>query len=292
MNANIIKKEISVIIETVKQQSKTILNYTNKIPQIELDLIMENIRKLYEKLYELNKINYLYNISSEKEETKKVTQTTDKTIREIKPDIQKHIIENEKQEKEEYAENKGLEMKTNKEKIIENIIAEKQIDFEEKGGKGRNINIQESSADEKEYTHKPAYNEIPLKEKNTEYKNSTINLFTGTEYSIADKFKDDKKSINEKIFEDKKDGSVSAKIRNNKIENLKSAIGINDKFLFINELFYGNMNDYNEAIDKLNNFNAYQQASDFIDILKESKQWDKNSEAYKILDDFVKRRYF
>ena len=54
---NNIKKEIFQIIDNVAEQHKTIDSYETQIPQIELDVIVSNIRKLYENYANLIKIN-------------------------------------------------------------------------------------------------------------------------------------------------------------------------------------------------------------------------------------------
>jgi len=54
---NNIKKEIFQILDNVAEQHKIIDSYETQIPQIELDIILSNIRKLYENYTNLIKIN-------------------------------------------------------------------------------------------------------------------------------------------------------------------------------------------------------------------------------------------
>lgn len=43
-------------------------------------------------------------------------------------------------------------------------------------------------------------------------------------------------------------------------KDIRGAIGINDKYLFLNELFSNNKTDYEEALDQLRMFDSYEQA--------------------------------
>ncbi|MDZ7742618.1 MAG: hypothetical protein U5Q03_12920 [Bacteroidota bacterium] len=57
MNKRILKKEISNILEALHEQAEIILSHEGRIPQIEMDIAMGNIRKLYEDFYLLDKEN-------------------------------------------------------------------------------------------------------------------------------------------------------------------------------------------------------------------------------------------
>jgi hypothetical protein len=61
---------------------------------------------------------------------------------------------------------------------------------------------------------------------------------------------------------------------------LKSLIGINDKFLFINELFDGNLKEYNEAIETLSGFKDSRAAMEFLNLLREKNMWETSSRAF------------
>lgn len=61
---------------------------------------------------------------------------------------------------------------------------------------------------------------------------------------------------------------------------LKSKININDKFLFINELFDGNLKEYNEAIETLSGFKDKESAIDFLHLLREKNMWETSSRAF------------
>ena len=57
--------------------------------------------------------------------------------------------------------------------------------------------------------------------------------------------------------------TVADKLSRQPIKDLKSAIGLNQKFLFMNDLFEGENELFNNAINKINSFN-YPARSDSI----------------------------
>jgi hypothetical protein len=59
---------------------------------------------------------------------------------------------------------------------------------------------------------------------------------------------------------------------------IKSNIGINDRFLFTKELFGGNSNDYNEAIDKLATASPGE-LQGHLDQFQKKYNWNKESET-------------
>jgi hypothetical protein len=80
---------------------------------------------------------------------------------------------------------------------------------------------------------------------------STINWQTGKTI-LSDRFRNNSGNINEQIGSKKSDGDINSMLRGKPIGNLADAIGINDKFYYIREIFAGNHSLYDEAIKKLN----------------------------------------
>lgn len=72
------------------------------------------------------------------------------------------------------------------------------------------------------------------------------------------------------------------------VDNLMSAIGINDRFTFIRELFNGDSPSFEHAIKALNeaaNFN------DAYNYMMQHYDWDMDSEAVQLLLDIIRRKY-
>ena len=93
------------------------------------------------------------------------------------------------------------------------------------------------------------------------------------------------------MLEQSEDKSLAARLQRKPVSDLITAIGINDKFLFLNELFGGSMEKYNKSIRSLNSFSTLLGAKTYMSELQIEFQWDCTSEAYKKLNDLVERRF-
>lgn len=259
MAINLVKGEIKIILETLSEQYDTISKHQEKIPQIELDIIMANIRKLYERFYDLNNLNGKFAVAPPAEVVQK---------------------QEEKQEKEP-----EIAIEPVIEKVVPEIkdIAPEPLDAKEKQDLFEEIKIVQKE-------EKPVTSEPPKKTK-TE-KNKTADLFSSNDKEIiADKFKESPKSVYEKISVEKGDKTMAEKISKSSKPSLKSAIGINDKFLFINQLFKGDLHNYNKAIDKLNACDSIELATGILEDLRSAHNWENGDETYQKLEDLVIRKF-
>lgn len=76
------------------------------------------------------------------------------------------------------------------------------------------------------------------------------------------------------------------------IKDLRSAIGINDKFQFIQELFGGDEKSFEVGIKTINAFKIYPEAQFYIKReFREKNSWDEESRVVKQFDQLVKRRF-
>ena len=66
------------------------------------------------------------------------------------------------------------------------------------------------------------------------------------------------------IFEKSFSSDLSEKLSSSPITDIKKAIGINDRIFTINELFGGDKEVFNSAIDQLNKFDKFEDARDFL----------------------------
>ena len=120
--------------------------------------------------------------------------------------------------------------------------------------------------------------EKPEPDRQKQVHKSTIDLFTAPK-TIADTFKNTS------------DNSYAALMQKNPINDIKSAIGINEKFLFINTIFDGEISLYNKVIDRLNELPDFYLALHFIDELKANYEKETNKDAFVKLLEIVKRKY-
>ena len=64
----------------------------------------------------------------------------------------------------------------------------------------------------------------------------------------------------------------------------------NEKFLFINELFNGDMTRYNKILDEINEFTTSKGVETYILELKVQSQWGDDNEAYHKLKELCERK--
>lgn len=85
---------------------------------------------------------------------------------------------------------------------------------------------------------------------------------------------------------------LSDRLKESPIKDLRKAIGINDRFLFINELFRGDEAMYERSIKTINSFNIFAEAEYWISReLKTKLGWNIDHPAVDQFDNLVKRRF-
>jgi hypothetical protein len=257
MNKELIKNELQWLIEAINEQYEAIHGHIDKIPHIEFDILMENVRKFYENMLLLQRLNdprFSYEKISKPLEIKK----------EIHVEIPKVQMVKEPLHPEQAPR---LPVKEPLPPEPEPAVGQANPEVAVRYGQPAHFKPAGPAQ------HEPA--SIPKKPA----KSLEIDLFAAEEPTFSIKLKD----AREKIF--------SPKVPSERIQNLKSAISINEKFMFINELFDGNLREYNETIETLNGFKNLDQAADFLDLMRKKNFWDTGSNAFRKLKELVERRF-
>lgn len=109
--------------------------------------------------------------------------------------------------------------------------------------------------------------------------------------SLSDKYKTEAPSLNDKITTGKPDHTLADKMNLVPISDIKSAIGINEKFQFINELFDGSPQLYNETIALLNNCAGADAAHEVFRDFQIRHNWDTDNKAFLKFREYMERRY-
>ncbi|MBQ8957774.1 MAG: hypothetical protein IJ057_04655 [Bacteroidales bacterium] len=138
--------------------------------------------------------------------------------------------------------------------------------------------------------------EMPQVEDEIPY-NEPVDFGRSETNSVSDFFDNDdagfelstSETLGDKMMQE--DHSLAAKLQQNPVHDLRSAIGINDKFLFVNELFGGSMEKYNKSIENLNDLKTLNGAMIYLNELKIELQWNSSNEAYQKLRDLVTRKF-
>lgn len=101
---------------------------------------------------------------------------------------------------------------------------------------------------------------------------------------------DNKASLNEKLKQANLE--LSDALQEIPVKDLKKAIGVNDRFQFIKDLFRGDEVMYERSIKTINGFSIYPEAEYWIKReLKLKLAWDDSSDTVKMFDQLIKRRF-
>ncbi len=99
-------------------------------------------------------------------------------------------------------------------------------------------------------------------------------------------------SVNDKLKNLSAHKEIASRIKEGPIKDLRKAIGINDQYLFINELFRGDQTMYERSIKTINGFNIYAEAELWIKReLKLKLGWNESSDVVQLFDQLIKRRF-
>ncbi len=247
------KKELIKNLITDIQEIYSIINkfeHTEPIHPLDIDLSLSKVRNLYELLLKLKEQD-TYITENQKEEiltASKHPKQKDNPIKEEKPAQKPETAIKEEETNSE--ETERSEKQTAEPELITKIPEEKDHPVEE---------------------------EQPNKEKQPE---------TSPEI-VADKFHS-KKFVHDDFAEKNSKNDVSSKMQSKAIHDINSAIGLNDKFIFIRELFHNNKEQYHETIQILNNFDTFDNA---VEYLTENFNWDKDDPHFERLKELVRRKY-
>ena len=100
-------------------------------------------------------------------------------------------------------------------------------------------------------------------------------------------------TINQRISAQKAaSATITEQAGTQAITNLKQAITLNDKLLYIKDLFNGYSLAYSEAIEILNRFNSFEEANRFLTKNYTVKNnWDSKPDTANKFFELLKRRY-
>jgi len=117
--------------------------------------------------------------------------------------------------------------------------------------------------------------------------NSIPDIFSSLQ-TIVDRYKTPDSTLNEAMAISNS-STVNTAVK--QVRDLKSSIGINEKFLFINDLFKGNMKEYTDTIVMLSDVETLDSVHEILAPLKSKYEWREDSGAYVTLIDFLQRRF-
>ena len=106
----------------------------------------------------------------------------------------------------------------------------------------------------------------------------------------ADLFSTSPETIADKLSSEKQK-TVADRLSHEQQHNLRKFIGINEKFLLINELFNGDLSRYNSAVDELDSMQTLEGANTYLFELQVQNQWADDSNAYLKMKELLEKKF-
>ena len=262
--------QVEEILSKMSNQVSFLIRKDKLMNQLDVDMLMENTRKLYDTLCSVKCNMDVNSIPMEiVEETSEILEPEN-----LRTSETENLKISETENLEEASE--ILEPENLRTSETENLKISETENIEETSEEElSNSATQQLSNSEEELSNLASQHLSNSEEK----EDSGIRAYRKEHQTLGD------------MLELLEDNSLAARLQKKPVTDLMTAIGINDKFLLLNELFAGSMEKYNRSIRALNNFPTLLGAKTYMSELQIEFQWDVNSEAYRKLNDLVERRF-
>ncbi|MBB1282988.1 hypothetical protein HRH25_01290 [Flavisolibacter sp. BT320] len=122
---------------------------------------------------------------------------------------------------------------------------------------------------------------------------TTVEVPTLSQYKTAEvheRIAEKKESLNDRLKQEKTE--LAHVLKETPIKDLRKGIGINDRFVFVKELFRGDDAAYERSIKTINNFGIYSEAEYWMSReLKLKLGWDEDNTTVQHFYQLVRRRF-
>ena len=195
---------------------------------------------------------------------------------EPKTEVVEKVIE--KVEVQKVVEEKPIEAEIEKEPVIDKVsevVVEKEVQQEDKK-EAQAEEIKEEIQEEIEVAPEVVHEEeVGLEEEK---------VADEANQRLGDSFSKEK-SVNDLIGTD--NTKLEHKLSNRPISSIQTAIGINDRFQYIRELFDGNADSFTKTVSEID---AMKDIKEAVGYLQQNFKWKKNETSLKFVN-LVKRRF-
>ncbi|MBL4706872.1 MAG: hypothetical protein JKY48_00335 [Flavobacteriales bacterium] len=315
--------ELVVLIDNIKEHSDQ-LNSLETIPFLELSVILSKISELHEKVAVLK---YLSSVEQKHSDEELIISSDEVLSEEDKVEEQGDLYQMNESMDEESQElvsemNQEIAVELNEESVFSEIVEETPLEEEEESHVVEALQ-QETIISEDEVESEPIQEETTSIEDHSEEL-----VFTPSDTILESLLKEvreeesDKEELtsnelepvdeplNEELIEkienetelnavpdlnevlSKKDDSLSNQLQKQSITDILSAIGLNERYLYSNELFNGDMGEFKNALTMLNEFKTGDEARAFFENgLRASYAWEDDNVLAQALFNLVERRF-
>jgi len=234
-----------------------------EMSRLDLDIMMERTREFYELLCDYQ---------------------SDKVVKEV---VEQEPVSTEINEGGELI-NRDVEFEI---ETPEEVLDEPEV-TEEKADEETEMSFEEENEEVAEPQEEVVENQEETPE-NIEEKPAEENNEVAAEDEDEEDWEDEDDEVFhvEPVVKEPEDNSLAAKLTRAHVDDIRLALGINDKVMIINDLFNGSVERYNKSIDALNDFPTLSGARVYMSELQIELQWDTECQSYKMLNDLVERRF-
>lgn len=174
----------------------------------------------------------------------------------------------------------------------DDMMAEEEAEEHEPADEAHaHVEDNEEEAEVAEREEQPVSEEVVIAEKAVEIDAADVSAVSGDEEKSSRPL-----SLNERLSAQRKAGGgnplVAAKGEGERISDIKSAISLNDKLLFIKDLFNGYSLAYSEAIELLNRYDDFAAADGFLKTnYAQKNNWADKPETVDKLYTILRKRF-
>ncbi len=276
---------------------------------IDIDTFLGHIRELYEMGIDLKATN-----SPKESPNGSESDLPNKTSQKAEADPQANRAFSEentegKVEESDFNQNDPREVQAEDSSTANSDLAEKSDHNKENTSETTPSHTDESSAELKSFAEEEPKDDeseeedsadtlrgSPESKENTSQpvttSQETVNKNSGNAKPLYKKFTGKQTALHEKLQEKNQGQSLADKFRDAPISDLKSAIGVNERKLFINDLFDGNKHAFHDTVSHVNEASSYDQAITYLDqTIKKQYNWDEDSKTVAHFLELVYRRF-
>ncbi|MFV0500152.1 MAG: hypothetical protein ACK5MH_00990 [Bacteroidales bacterium] len=285
---NQFQEKLKLTIEEIKQLTDRIIS-NKDISQIEIDILLSKLRDTYSLCLGFDNKEEEREFEIKEEMPKEIIELVEVFELEKTEDVVEEEIEEEIEEEE-----------VEEEEIIEEEIEEKEVEEEVKEIildkktpsvlKYLNENMPKSmnfAFEEKPLVKEEAIEKVV--EEIVESVKEEVKTESPKTTTLGEKYQN-QASLFESMSNKTEKNDINSKLNQSRAD-LRTAIGVHEKFMFINDLFSGNLREYTEFIQNLNAAENLDNAKDIIREVKEKKRWITTSLPYTTLENVVERKF-
>lgn len=287
-NMNQFQEKLKLTIEEIKQLTDRIIS-SKDISQIEIDILLSKLRDTYSLCLGFDNKEEEREFEIKEEMPKEIIELVEvfeleKTEDVVEEEIEEEIEEEEVEEEEIIEEE--IEEKEEEEEVKEIILEKKTPSvlkyLNENMPKSMNFAFEEKPLVKEEAIEKVVEEivESVKEEVKTESPKTT---------TLGEKYQN-QASLFESMSNKTEKNDINSKLNQSRAD-LRTAIGVHEKFMFINDLFSGNLREYTEFIQNLNSAENLDNAKEIIREVKEKKRWITTSLPYTTLENVVERKF-